>query len=185
MTGLHEFAEFTAEDVGTVDSGLNSMVLANNSESVLFPVNEPTTGTRRKSQIQTYLEQNEGPGLQHLALKCDDIFHTLTCMRASVAAFDFMPRPSDDYYRQLPSRIGDSLSAEQYRQCEELGILADKDPEGVLLQIFTKPVGDRSTLFLEIIQRVGCPVVTVGGKMVCLHVLRGSPGVRAIAQSAE
>ena len=75
------------------------MVLANNNESVLLPVNEPTTGTRRKSQIQTYLDQNEGPGLQHLALKCDDIFHTLTCMRESAAAFEFMPRPSDDYYR--------------------------------------------------------------------------------------
>lgn len=75
--GFHEFAEFVAEDVGTVDSGLNSMVLASNNELVLIPINEPTFGTPRKSQIQTYLEQNEGPGLQHLALKTDDIFHTL------------------------------------------------------------------------------------------------------------
>lgn len=75
--GFHEFAEFVTEDVGTLDSGLNSVVLANNNEFVLLPVNEPTFGTPRKSQIQTYLEQNEGPGLQHLALKTDDIFHTL------------------------------------------------------------------------------------------------------------
>ncbi len=75
--GFHEFAEFVAEDVGTVDSGLNSMVLASNNEAVLLPVNEPTFGTPRKSQIQTYLEQNEGPGLQHLALMTHDIFHTL------------------------------------------------------------------------------------------------------------
>ncbi|RLN77701.1 hypothetical protein BBJ28_00010575 [Nothophytophthora sp. Chile5] len=77
FTGFHQFAEFTAEDVGTVDSGLNSMVLASNNELVLLPVNEPTFGTKRKSQIQTYLEQNVGAGLQHMALKTDDIFHTL------------------------------------------------------------------------------------------------------------
>ena len=69
FTGMHEFAEFTSADVGTVDSGLNSMVLANNNEMILMPVNEPTFGTKRKSQIQTYLEQNAGAGLQHLALK--------------------------------------------------------------------------------------------------------------------
>merc|ERR1711966_267246 len=67
MTGFHEFAEFTAEDVGTVDSGLNSVVLASNNERVLLPLNEPTYGTRRKSQILTYLEQNQGAGVQHLA----------------------------------------------------------------------------------------------------------------------
>jgi len=158
MTGFHEFAEFTAEDVGTVDSGLNSMVIANNSEIVLLPVNEPTFGTRRKSQIQTYLEQNNGSGVQHIAIKCDNIFHTLKELRqrTHVGGFDFMPRPSDKYYRNLPNKIGDSLTAEEYKLCEELGILVDKDSEGVLLQIFTKPVGDRMTLFLEIIQRIGC-----------------------------
>jgi 4-hydroxyphenylpyruvate dioxygenase len=88
--GFHEFAEFVAEDVGTVDSGLNSMVLANNNEMVLLPVNEPTFGTRRKSQIQTYLEQNEGPGLQHMALKTGDIVTTLRKVRRAVidAGFD-------------------------------------------------------------------------------------------------
>lgn len=80
--GFHDFAEFTSEDVGTIDSGLNSVVLASNNEMVLLPINEPTFGTRRKSQIQTYLEQNGGPGLQHLALKTDDIFATLRAMRA-------------------------------------------------------------------------------------------------------
>ena len=81
FTGFHEFAEFTAEDVGTLDSGLNSAVLASNNEHVLLPINEPTHGTRRKSQIQTYLEQHGGPGVQHLALKTDDIFATLRAMR--------------------------------------------------------------------------------------------------------
>ncbi|KAF0693366.1 hypothetical protein As57867_000654, partial [Aphanomyces stellatus] len=100
-TGWHEYAEFTAEDVGTVDSGLNSMVLANNSEMILLPMNEPTFGTKRKSQIQTFLEQNEGPGLQHMALKTNDIFHTMSEMRkrTHLGGFDFMPKPSAAYYK--------------------------------------------------------------------------------------
>lgn len=158
MTGWHEFGEFTAEDVGTVDSGLNSMILANNSEMVLLPINEPTLGTKRKSQIQTYLEQNNGSGVQHIAIKCDNIFETLTELRnrSHLGGFDFMPRPSDNYYRNLYKKVGDTLTPEQYKKVEELGILVDKDEEGTLLQIFTRPVGDRMTLFIEIIQRVGC-----------------------------
>lgn len=156
--GFHEFAEFTAEDVGTVDSGLNSMVLANNNEFILLPVNEPTFGTPRKSQIQTYLEQNEGPGVQHIALKTDNIFETIRLMKKMgyAGGFEFMIRPSDNYYRNLPKKMGNSLTAEQLKTVEELGLLADKDDQGVLLQVFTKPVGDRPTLFLEIIERIGC-----------------------------
>lgn len=158
ITGFHEFAEFTAEDVGTVDSGLNSMVLASNNEVVLLPVNEPTFGTRRKSQIQTFLEQNEGPGLQHLALKTDNIFRTMRELRqrSSQGGFDFMPRASDAYYENLPAKVGDALTAEEYRQVKELGLLVDKDDQGVLLQIFTQPLSDRPTVFLEVIQRIGC-----------------------------
>ncbi len=158
MTGFHPFAEFDADDVGTATSGLNSIVLANNAEDVLIPLNEPVYGTPRKSQIQTYLECNNGPGLQHLALKTNDIFGTMRQMRAAsdMGGFEFMERPAPTYYRDLPARLGDALTADQYRQIEELGLLADKDDQGVLLQIFTKPVGDRPTLFLEIIQRIGC-----------------------------
>jgi len=148
FTGYHPFAEFTPEDVGTVDSGLNSVVLASDTEAVLLPLNEPTRG-RRKSQIQTYLEQNEGPGLQHIAIKTNDIFETITKMRRAeedYGGFELMVRPSDGYYQELPSRLGDRLSAEQYERLEELGVLADADEEGVLLQIFTKPLGDRPTL---------------------------------------
>ena len=156
FSGFHEFAEFVSDDVGTVDSGLNSMVLANNSEMILLPVNEPTLGTKRKSQIQTYLEQNEGPGLQHLALKTDDIVATLREMRArsEFGGFEFMPNLGPEYYKDLPSRIGDALPAEKYKECEELGILVDIDDQGVLLQIFTKPLGDRPTVFIEIIERL-------------------------------
>lgn len=160
FTGFHPFAEFTSEDVGTVDSGLNSIVLASDSESVLLPLNEPTEG-RRKSQIQTFLEQNEGPGMQHIAIKSNDIFETIEKMRHAeemLGGFELMVRPSDAYYRELPTRLGDKLDETQYDRLEELGILADADEEGVLLQIFTKPLGDRPTVFLEIIQRIGCVI---------------------------
>lgn len=158
FTGYHPFAEFTPEDIGTVDSGLNSVVLASDSEAVLLPLNEPTEG-KRKSQIQTYLEQNEGSGLQHIAIKTNDIFETISKIRyaeENLGGFELMVRPSDGYYRDLPSRLGDKLTEDQYTRLEELGILADADEEGVLLQIFTKPLGDRPTLFIEIIQRIGC-----------------------------
>ncbi|MCO5608208.1 hypothetical protein L7F22_062414 [Adiantum nelumboides] len=145
FTGFHEFAEFTADDVGTAESGLNSMVLASNNEMVLLPLNEPVFGTKRKSQIQTYLEYNEGPGLQHLALLSKDIFSTLKEMqlRTHLGGFDFMPKPPSIYYRNLRNRVADILTEAQMVQCEELGILVDRDDQGVLLQIFTKPVGDR------------------------------------------
>ncbi|KAF5770130.1 putative 4-hydroxyphenylpyruvate dioxygenase [Helianthus annuus] len=167
FTGFHEFAEFTAEDVGTSESGLNSVVLACNSEMVLIPMNEPVYGTKRKSQIQTYLEHNEGAGVQHLALASEDIFRTLREMRkrSGVGGFEFMPSPPPTYYRNLKSRAGDVLSDEQIKECEELGILVDRDDQGTLLQIFTKPVGDRPTIFIEIIQRVGCMVKDDEGKV--------------------
>ncbi|KAK8507766.1 hypothetical protein V6N13_140510 [Hibiscus sabdariffa] len=166
FTGFHEFAEFTAEDVGTSESGLNSVVLANNDEMVLLPMNEPVFGTKRKSQIQTYLEHNEGAGVQHLALVSEDIFKTLREMRqrSLVGGFEFMPSPPPTYYKNLKQRAGDILSDEQILECEELGILVDRDDQGTLLQIFTKPVGDRPTIFIEIIQRVGCMVKDEEGK---------------------
>ncbi|CAN6571272.1 unnamed protein product [Malus baccata var. baccata] len=167
FTGFHEFAEFTADDVGTSESGLNSVVLANNEETVLLPMNEPVYGTKRKSQIQTYLEHNEGAGLQHLALVSEDIFRTLREMRSrsSVGGFQFMPKPPPTYYENLKKRAGDVLTDEQIKECEELGILVDRDDQGTLLQIFTKPVGDRPTMFVEIIQRVGCMLKDEEGKV--------------------
>uniref|UniRef100_A0A7S0UWB0 4-hydroxyphenylpyruvate dioxygenase n=1 Tax=Polytomella parva TaxID=51329 RepID=A0A7S0UWB0_9CHLO len=158
FTGFHPFAEFVAEDVGTVDSGLNSMVLANNNELVLLPMNEPTYGTRRQSQIETYLQHNDGSGLQHLAILTHDIFHTLEEMRrrSNSGGFEFMPPPNDSYYDALPQRIGSAISADQIQKAKKLGILVDRDDRGVLLQIFTKPLGDRPTIFIEIIQRLAC-----------------------------
>jgi 4-hydroxyphenylpyruvate dioxygenase len=98
------------EDVGTSESGLNAVVLANNEETVLLPMNEPVFGTKRKSQIQTYLEHNEGAGVQHLALVSEDIFRTLREMRKcrAVGGFEFMPSPPPTYYENLKSRAGDA-----------------------------------------------------------------------------
>lgn len=158
MTGFHQFAEFTADDVGTIDSGLNSVVLANLNEMILLPINEPTFGTPRKSQIQTYLEQNQGEGVQHIALLSQNIFKTLEYITniPSNGGFELVDPPSETYYENLKTRVGDALDDEQYQLCKKYGILADKDDNGVLLQIFTKPIGDRPTLFVEIIQRIGC-----------------------------
>ena len=159
-TGFHEFAEFTAADVGTVDSGLNSVVLANNAENVLLPMNEPTFGTARPSQIQTFLDHHGGPGVQHLALKTDDAFATLRALRARTAGgapgFALMAPASPAYYKGLRTKVGDVLSEAQLAEAEALGLLVDRDDQGVLLQIFTRPLSDRPTVFLEIIQRVGC-----------------------------
>lgn len=94
-----------------------------------------------------------------MALKTKDIFATIRKMRDTSQGFfgfELMKRPSAAYYRELPERLGDQLTPEQYEELEELGILADADDEGVLLQLFTKPVGDRPTFFFEIIQRIGC-----------------------------
>jgi 4-hydroxyphenylpyruvate dioxygenase len=96
----------------------------------------------------------KGEGVQHIALFAKDIFSTVRRMRETTkwGGFEFQNPPGDSYYENLPNRIGDSLTAEQYALVRELGLLVDKDDQGVLLQVFTKPVGDRPTFFFEIIQ---------------------------------
>ena len=145
LNGFHELAEFAAEDVGTSESRLNSVVLASNNEMVLLPLNEPVFGAKRKRQIQTYLEHNEGAGVQHLVLMSDNICRTLREMRrrSGVGRFEFMPLPPPTYYRNMNKRAGDVLTDDQIKECEDLGILVDKDDQGPLLQILTKPLDDR------------------------------------------
>ncbi|KAM0988132.1 hypothetical protein ACFX13_012351 [Malus domestica] len=145
FTGFHELAEFIVEDIGTSKTGLNSVVLVNNEEIMLFPMNEHVYETKRKSQIQTYLKHNKGAEVHHLALVSDDIFRMLREMRSrsGVGGFQFMPAPPLMYYRNLKKIVGDVLTDEQIKECEELGILVDKDDQETLLQIFTKRVGDR------------------------------------------
>jgi 4-hydroxyphenylpyruvate dioxygenase len=159
MLGFHEFSEFTAEDVGTVDSGLNSMVMANNDETVLLPINEPTFGTRRKSQIQSFLEHHCGSGIQHIAISTDDVIASIEKMvEAGIGGgVEFMPNPGEAYYRDhVPAKMGNMVTEDLIKRCQKYGILIDRDEEGGLLQIFTKPMLDRPTLFVEIIQRLGC-----------------------------
>ncbi|KAI3839144.1 hypothetical protein MKX03_032774 [Papaver bracteatum] len=167
FSGFHEFAQFTIDDIsGVIESGMNSTVLANNEISVLLTITEPVHGTERKSQIQAYLEQNQGEGIAHMEFTSKDIFTTLKEMKKiSRHGFEFMPLPPTTYYKNLKQRIGDNrmqtttnnvLKDEQIKECEEFGILVDQDDQGVLLQIFTKPVGDRPTILIEIIQRIGC-----------------------------
>ena len=142
--------------IHTAYSALMSKVMSNDSGRIKFPINEPAEG-RKKSQIEEYLNYNLGPGVQHLALITGDIIQTMRELRGRGLRFLQVPK---SYYEALPDRIGDIK--ESYKDIAELGILADRDDEGYLLQIFTQPIQDRPTLFLEIIQRRGSQGFGVG-----------------------
>jgi 4-hydroxyphenylpyruvate dioxygenase len=149
VMGFTEMIHFTDGDISTEYSALMSKVVANGDGRIKFPINEPAEGTRR-SQIEEYLEYNGGPGVQHIALVTSDIVRAVRELTARGVRFLRTP-PS--YYDELPERVGEI--AEDLSALRELGILADRDDEGYLLQIFTAPLGDRPTLFLEIIERHG------------------------------
>ena len=186
MLGLHEFAEFVAADIGTLDSGLNSMVMANNDETVLFPVNEPTFGTRRKSQIQSFIEHHQGPGIQHIALQTKDIIQTIKAMSAQTnfGGVEFQASPGATYYNEhVPKKMQGMVSQELIDECAKFNILIDRDSEGGLLQIFTKPLLDRPTLFIEVIQRLGCPLPDGRQKPACGGFGKGNFG--ALFKSIE
>ncbi|CAI5958351.1 unnamed protein product [Closterium sp. NIES-64] len=115
-------------------------------------------GSREEAaQVETFLEHYNGAGVQHIALMCTDIVKAVKEMKArsEMGGFAFLPRPSVKYYRELSSRVGSLITEEEMEEYEELGILVDVDAGGVLLQIFTAPIGDRPTVFIEILQRVG------------------------------
>jgi 4-hydroxyphenylpyruvate dioxygenase len=123
--------------------------MANGNGRIKFPINEPAQG-KKKSQIDEYLEFYRGPGVQHVALATDDILATVGALRDRGVEFLQVP---DSYYDEVPGRVG--KIDEDLGPLQELGILVDRDDEGYLLQIFTRPVEDRPTLFYEIIQRKG------------------------------
>jgi 4-hydroxyphenylpyruvate dioxygenase len=148
--GFTRFMTFDDKDISTEYSALNSVVMANDSRSIKFPINEPAPA-RRKSQIQEYLECYGGPGVQHIALLTTDIISTVARLRENGVEFLTVP---DTYYEELQNRAG--AIDEDVSRLRELGLLVDRDDEGYLLQIFTRPVEDRPTLFYEIIQRKGC-----------------------------
>jgi 4-hydroxyphenylpyruvate dioxygenase len=147
--GFTEMIHFSDRDISTEYSALMSKVMADGKGRIKFPINEPAEG-KRKSQIEEYLEFYGGAGVQHVAVSTRDIVHTVRELRDRGVRFLATP---DSYYAELPERIGDI--EEELADLRELGILADSDDEGYLLQIFTKPIGDRPTMFLEVIERHG------------------------------
>jgi 4-hydroxyphenylpyruvate dioxygenase len=147
--GMREMIHFSDKDISTEYSALMSKVVSDGRGVVKFPINEPATG-KRKSQIEEYLEYYEGPGAQHIAVSTRDIVATVAEMRARGVEFLNIP---DAYYDEVPSRVPEVT--EQLGDLRKQGILVDHDDEGYLLQIFTKPVGDRPTVFFEVIERHG------------------------------
>jgi 4-hydroxyphenylpyruvate dioxygenase len=147
--GMTELIHFSDEAISTEYSALMSKVVTNGDGRVKFPINEPAEGAR-KSQIDEYLEFYGGPGVQHIAVSTTDIVATVEALAARGVSF---LRTPESYYEGVPERVGEiDQSLEDLRR---LGILVDRDDEGYLLQIFTKPLGDRPTIFLEIIERHG------------------------------
>jgi len=149
VLGFHQFMTFDDKDISTEYSALRSKVMSNQAGTIKFPINEPAPG-RRKSQIQEYLDYNIGAGVQHVAFSVDDIVHTVSLLKER--GIDFLECPPS-YYEVVGDRI--AQIAEDPNEVKRLNILVDRDEKGYLLQIFTKPVEDRPTLFFEIIQRAG------------------------------
>lgn len=149
VLGFRRFLSFDDKDISTEYSALMSIVMSDDSDSIKFPINEPAPG-RKRSQIDEFLEAYGGPGVQHIALQSRDVLATVGELTRRGVEFLQVPNA---YYEDLPGRIGgidESLPA-----LRSLGVLADRDQDGYLLQIFSKPVEDRPTLFFEIIQRKG------------------------------
>ena len=149
VMGFRLYQHFDDNDISTEYSALMSKVMSNGNGYVKFPINEPAEG-KKKSQIEEYLDFYAGPGVQHIALATGDILHTVNRLRQQGIEFLRVPHT---YYTELQDRVG--KIDEPVAELEDLGILADRDDEGYMLQIFTRPVEDRPTLFFEIIQRKG------------------------------
>jgi 4-hydroxyphenylpyruvate dioxygenase len=149
VMGFKNLISFDDKDISTEYSSLMSKVVSSGNERIKFPINEPAAG-KKKSPIDEYLEFYHGPGVQHVAIITHDILHTVSALRDRGVEFLRVPTT---YYEELQSRVG--KIDEPVDQLADLGILVDRDPDGYLLQIFTKPVEDRPTLFYEIIQRKG------------------------------
>lgn len=154
VMGFENFLSFDDKQIHTEYSALMSKVMSNGNGRIKFPINEPAEG-KKKSQIEEYLDFYEGPGCQHIAVATDDIITTVKGMRAR--GVEFLTTPPDTYYMAAPERLAahDHELKEDLDTLKSLGIMIDADDEGYLLQIFTRPVEDRPTLFFEIIQRMG------------------------------
>jgi 4-hydroxyphenylpyruvate dioxygenase len=151
VMGFFRYITFDDQDISTEYSALMSIVMSDGQHNIKFPINEPAESKKGKSQIQEYIEFYRGPGAQHLALLCRDIRSTVAKLMENGVEFLTVP---DTYYDELPDRVG--CIDEDIESLKKLGILVDRDEEGYLLQIFTKPIEDRPTVFYEILQRKGC-----------------------------
>jgi 4-hydroxyphenylpyruvate dioxygenase len=154
VMGFVNFLSFDDKQIHTEYSALMSKVMSNGNGRIKFPINEPAEGKKR-SQIEEYLDFYGGPGVQHIAIATDDIIGTVTQLKAR--GIEFLSAPPHAYYQAIPERLGVHMDMmkEDLNAIEKLAIMVDADEDGYLLQIFTKPVQDRPTLFFEIIQRMG------------------------------
>ena len=149
IMGFAQIISFDDKDISTEYTALMSKVMSNGNGRIKFPINEPAKG-RKKSQIEEYIDYYEGSGCQHIAVATKDIIKTVTSLKARGVDFLYVP---ETYYDTVLKRVGEI--DEDLESLKKLGILIDRDEEGYLLQIFTKPVLDRPTMFFEVIQRCG------------------------------
>ena len=154
VMGFVNFLSFDDKQIHTEYSALMSKVMSNGNGRIKFPINEPAEGKKR-SQIEEYLDFYGGPGVQHIAIATDDIIKTVSQLKQR--GVEFLSAPPHAYYQAIPERLGVHMDMmkEDLNAIEKLAIMVDADEDGYLLQIFTKPVQDRPTLFFEIIQRMG------------------------------
>ncbi|NNE68659.1 MAG: 4-hydroxyphenylpyruvate dioxygenase [Pyrinomonadaceae bacterium] len=151
VMGFERYITFDDKDISTEYSALMSIVMSDGGHNIKFPINEPAEGKGGKSQIQEYIDYYKSAGVQHVALLCKDVMFTVQKLQDNGVEFLRVP---DTYYEELNDRVGPI--DEDIDELKRLGILVDRDDEGYLLQIFTKPVEDRPTVFYEILQRKGC-----------------------------
>jgi 4-hydroxyphenylpyruvate dioxygenase len=154
VMGFVNFLSFDDKQIHSEYSALMSKVMSNGNGRIKFPINEPAKA-KKKSQIEEYLDFYEGAGVQHIAIATNNIIETVKKLKSR--GVDFLSAPPKEYYKEIPKRLGSHMKMmkEDISELQELAILVDADEEGYLLQIFTKPVEDRPTLFFEIIQRMG------------------------------
>ena len=172
VMGFRNLLTFDDKTISTEYSSLMSKVMANGNDRIKFPINEPAQG-KRKSQIDEYLDAYHGPGVQHMALATNDIIRTVTTLRDRGVEFLTVPTT---YYDELQGRLG--TIDEDVASLAALGILVDRDPDGYLLQIFTKPVQDRPTVFYEIIQRKGAKSFGAGNFKALFEAIEREQGLR-------
>jgi len=172
VLGFAQFQHFSDSEISTEYSALMSKVMSDGRRKVKMPINEPAHG-KRKSQIEEYLQFHNGPGVQHVAFATSNILETVEALRKRGARFLRVPQT---YYDEVPSRVG-SIK-EDLKKIANLGILVDRDDDGYLLQIFTKPLNDRPTLFFEIIQREGSQGFGVGNFKALFEAIEREQAIR-------